>query len=85
MKSDSLTALSEQTSQLYGAVNKSILANVINSIILSTVLWSYIDHTILLVWLVSILLVNSARSFMAFKYKTISPIPEAVHIWSRWF
>ena len=80
-----LTIQAEQTSHIYGAVNKAIIATIINSTILTIVLWSVINHTILIIWLTSILLVSIVRSFITYRYKLASPSVEDVHVWYQRF
>lgn len=77
-----LAILAEQTSQIYAAVNKSLIATFINSIILTFVLWTVIDHNILLIWLFSILLVSLLRFYTAYRFKKTSPSPDEIDIWN---
>ena len=60
--------LSEQTSLLYAAVNKALLATFINSIILAFVLWGTIDQSIILGWLVALGLVSVGRAILVYSY-----------------
>ena len=85
MKPNNLTILAEQTSHIYAAVIKAILATIINSTILTIVLWPVISHTILLTWLTLLLLLSIIRSFTVYRYKLASPSPEEVKIWTHRF
>ena len=85
MKQNNLTILAEQTSHIYAAVGKAILATIINSTILTIMLWPVISHKILLTWLALIFLVSIIRSFMTYRYKLAAPSNEEVPIWTRRF
>lgn len=80
-----LAIIAEQTSQIYAAVNNAIIATIINSIILIVVLWPVIQHEILLLWLISILLVSFARGILAYRFKTATPSPDNMHLWTQRF
>ena len=85
MTSHNLAIMAEQTSQIYAAVNKSIIATVINSIILTFVLWPVIEHNILLIWLFSILFVSLLRSFLAYRFNKTSPAADEIYSWNQRF
>lgn len=85
MKPHDSTILAEQTSQIYGAVNKAIITTILNSTILIIVLWPVIDHKVLLSWLTLILLVSIIRSFTSYRYKLSSPSPAKAQVWTQRF
>lgn len=83
--SNDLAIAAEQTSQIYKAVNNAIVVTIINSIILTIVLWSVISHTILLIWLASILFVSLVRSITSYYYRQASPTFDEVYSWKQRF
>ena len=76
--------LAEQTSQMYAAVTAAVFATFINASILIFVLWPVIDHTILLIWLAVIVVINLLRGVLAYQYRTTAPPDEQVFHWYRW-
>lgn len=80
-----LSVLAEQTSQIFLALNKSIVATVINSIILTVVLWGVIEHKVLLTWLILLLFVSLLRYILANNYKSSSPSLDKAPFWMQRF
>lgn len=85
LNSTELAILAEQTSQIYDAGNKAIIASVINSIILVIVFWPAVKHPLLLSWFAALIAVSLLRGVLSYRYiKSSEIIKDAPH-WARCF
>lgn len=86
MQIDEIDILTEQTKQIYDAVNKAIFGNIINAIILVSVLWSAIDHKILLIWLVAVISISVIRAITAYRFKHVDlKSKDEIYTWHQRF
>lgn len=74
MTENNSKVLAEQTSNIYEAASKAILATVINSIILVSVMWSVIPHKTLIIWLSLLLSVSLIRIITIYRYNKLPPV-----------
>ena len=66
--SNNVDVLAEQTTQIYDAGNKAIIASVINSTILVIVFWPAVKHPLLLSWFAALITVSLLRGMLSYRY-----------------
>ena len=75
----------EQVKLLYEALPVSIVATFISSVVLVLVEWKVIDHTLLIVWLASLLIISAGRALITVAYRQAQPKPEQASLWEKYF
>jgi len=85
MTSQDQTVKYEQVKLLFSAIPLVTLATVVNAGVLAAVEWRAADHTILTIWIVSLLAVAMARYGMSLFYKRLQPDVAQTPRWERLF
>jgi len=75
----------EQVKILYSAIPLAILATAINAAALTIVEWDIANHTLLIVWLISLILVSLTRFGLAMSYNHAQPDVQQTPIWEQRF
>lgn len=75
----------EQTKLLFNAIPLSVVATIINALILVMVQWPVIDHSSLLLWFYSLLMVLALRLLLTRFYKRSKDPVASSYFWARWF
>ena len=75
----------EQVRLLYEAMPASIIATLINATILVIIEWEVIEHTVLIGWLVSLLIITAARTFITVAYNRAQSEPQETSRWESFF
>ena len=83
--SNNVDVLAEQTTQIYDAGNKAIIASVINSTILVIVFWPAVKHSLLLSWFAALITVSLLRGMLSYRYIKSSDSTINTALWARWF
>ncbi len=65
--------LAEQTRLLYASARMPIIVSVMAAVLLVGIMWTVIDHTALLIWLFSLLIISSFRFRLLSIYSRVDP------------
>jgi len=75
----------EQLKMLYSATPLATLATIINAAVLTTVEWDMTEHTLLIIWVISLMLVTLARFGLAIAYNRVKPNAPQTPLWEQRF